>query len=303
LIQEVLAAPNGGLLLIEELEVSIHEAALRRMILWLIQQAEEKDLQIIFSTHWPRIVDFASDVAIRTLHSTPQKVVCINGYRPMALHRMSGNDADMRVINIWVEDQLAKRIVQQVCTELSILPNVVIQQFGAISNAFSVGAVLELEARDLNRSLVVTDGDRYPTNEEKAIQIARALSGTGEALVQAQQNAIRWFSQFEPLMPDSARVNPERFLIEAARRVADSGQAPWIASFLPFVDANIFPDPDKSIIYNLHLHFGLSVENIEHFLIDAAVKDTAWGAFSEGVRARLRQSAINLGLLEVQGAA
>lgn len=303
LIQEVLAAPNGGLLLIEELEVSIHEAALRRMILWLIQQAEEKDLQIIFSTHWPRIVDFASDVAIRTLHSTPQKVVCINGYRPMALHRMSGNDADMRVINVWVEDQLAKRVVQQVCTELSILPNVVIQQFGAIGNAFSVGAVLELETRDLNKNLVVTDGDRYPTNEEKAIQIARALSGTGEALVQTQQNAIRWFSQFEPLMPDGVRVNPERFLIEAARRVADSGQAPWIASFLPFVDANIFPDPDKSIIYNLHLHFGLSVENIEHFLIDAAVKDPAWGAFSEGVRARLSQSAINLGLLEVQGAA
>lgn len=303
LIQEVLAAPNGGLILIEELEVSIHEAALRRLVLWLIQQAHEKDLQIIFSTHWPRVVEFANDVAIRTLHSMPGKVVCINGYRPMALHRMSGDEADMRVINVWVEDQLAKRVVQQICTELGILPNVIIQLFGAIGNAFSVGAVLELESLDLNKNLVATDGDRYSTNEEKAIQIARALSGTGEALVQAQQNAIRWFSQFEPLMPDGGRVNPERFLIEAARRVAGSGQAPWIASFLPFIDANIFPDPDKSIIYNLHRHFGLSVENIEHFLIDAAVKDPAWAAFSEGVRARLRQSAINLGLLEVQEAA
>jgi predicted ATP-dependent endonuclease of OLD family len=71
LIQEVLAAQNGGLLLIEELEVSIHEAALRRLMLWLIQQADEKDLQIVFSTHWSHVVEFSKNIAIRTLHSTP----------------------------------------------------------------------------------------------------------------------------------------------------------------------------------------------------------------------------------------
>ena len=273
LIQEVLSAPEEGFLLIEEIEVSIHEAALRRLVKWLIEQAEKKKLQIVLSTHWPRIVEFAEELSIRTLHATPEKVVCINGFRPMSLHRMSGNEADMRVVNIWVEDPLAKRIVQQVCTELGILPNVVIFPFGAIDNAFSVGAVLELEDRDINKNLVVTDGDRYPTDEDKKIQIQRALSGTGEALVKAQQDALRWFVQLEPLMPDGHRVNPERFLLEAARKSAEADQAnPWINTFLAFVDQNVFPDPDKSIVFNLHKHFGLSIENIEWFLIDAATK-------------------------------
>lgn len=297
LIQEVLSAPDEGFLLIEEIEVSIHEAALRRLVKWIIEQAEKKNLQIVFSTHWPRIVEFADELSIRTLHATPEKVVCINGYRPMALHRMSGDEADMRVINVWVEDQLAQRIVQQVCTELGILRNVVILPFGAIDNAFSVAAVLELEARDLNKNLVVTDGDRYPTTEEKKAQIKRALSGTGEALEKAQEQAERWFVQFEPLMPDGLRVNPERFLLEAARRSASTGAAnPWVTQFLAFVDENVFPDPDKSIIFNLHKNFGLSIENIEWFLIEAATKDAAWQPLTDGVRQRLRESANSLAL-------
>lgn len=297
LLQEVLSAPDEGLLLIEEIEVSIHEAALRRLVKWLIEQAEKKKLQIILSTHWPQIVEFADEISIRTLHATPEKVVCINGYRPMSLHRMSGNDADMRVINIWVEDLLAKRIVQQICTELGILPNVLIFPFGAINNAFSVGAVLELERRDANKNLVITDGDRYPTEDDKKTQIQQALSGTGEALVKAQKDALQWFFQFEPLMSDGHRVNPERFLLEAARRTADAGQAnPWIDNFLEFVDANVFADPDKSIIFNLHKHFGLSVENIEWFLVEAATKDAAWLPFTDSVRQKLRASAVNLGL-------
>lgn len=297
LIQEVLAAPPGGLLLIEELEVSIHEAALRRLVLWMIQQANEKDLQIIFSTHWPRIVDFAKDVAIRTLHPTPQKVLCINGYRPMALHRMSGDEADRRVINVWVEDPLATRVVQQICAELGILPNVDIRTFGAIDNAFSVAAVLELEARAPNKNLVVTDGDRYPTGDEKILQLKRALSGTGEALEQAQRRAVRWFVQFEPLMPDGHRVKPERYLLEASRRAAEAGLVnPTVHSFLEYVAQNVFPDPDKSTIFELHKHFGLSVERIELFLIEAAVLDVGWAAFTDGVRGSLRNSAVSLGL-------
>lgn len=297
LIQEVLSAPDEGFLLIEEIEVSIHEAALRRLMTWLIEQANKKKLQIVLSTHWPRIVEFANDLSIRTLHATAEKVVCLNGYRPMSLHRISGNDADMRVINIWVEDHLAKRIVEQICMELGVLPNVEILPFGAIDNAFSVAAVLELEARELDNNMVVTDGDRYPTEDDKKAQVQRALSGTGDALVKAQQDALRWFVQFEPLMPGGHRVNPERFLLEAARRVAAVGQAnPWIKNFLEFADANVFPDPDKSIIFNLHKNFSQSVENIEWFLIDAASRDAAWPAFTEIVRQRLRQSANNLGL-------
>lgn len=297
LIQEVLSAPDEGFLLIEEIEVSIHEAALRRLMTWLIEQADKKKLQIVLSTHWPRIVEFADDLSIRTLHATTEKVVCLNGYRPMALHRMSGDEADRRVITVWVEDPLATRVVQKICAELGILPNVEIRPFGAIDNAFSVAAVFELEARDLNKNVVVTDGDRYPSVNDKLAQLKRALSGTGEALEQAQNQAVRWFAQFEPLLSDGQRVKPERFLLAASQRTSETGLGnPTVNSFLEYVAENVFPDPDKSIVFELHKHFGLSVERIELFLIDAAALDVGWAAFTEGVRARLRTCAFNLGL-------
>ena len=71
---------------------------------------------------------------------------------------------------------------------------------------------------------------------------------------------------------------------------------PTVSSFLEYVAENVFPDPDKSIIFELHKHFGLSVERIELFLIEAAAWDAGWAAFTEGVRGRLRTSALNLGL-------
>lgn len=297
LIQEVISAPNGALILIEELEVSIHDAALRRLMLWLIQQAEAKELQVIFSTHWPKIVDFSDQITVRTLHPTSNQVACINGFRPMALHRMTGNEEDMRVITVWVEDSLAKRIVEHICAELRISPNVTVSLFGAIDNAFSVGSVLELEGRNIHRNMVVLDGDRYITAPEKSAQIARALSGTGEALQAAQANALRWFVQFESALPTGERVKPERFLLDAAGRVAAAGQAnPWVVQYLDFAVANVFKDPDKSVVYNLYLHFAQSIENIELFLIDAASKDPTWVAFTLQTRTRLCDSAVALGL-------
>ena len=314
LLQEVIKAPNGGLIIIEELEVSIHDAALRRLLLWLIQQAEAKNLQIVISTHWPRIIEFANDVHVRTLHTNGQQVVCINGYKPMALHRMTGNEADMRLISVWVEDSLAERIVQQISAELGITPNIVVKQFGSAENAFAVAAVLELDDCDINRNLVVLDGDRYRSTAEKNGRIEKALSGNGEALVEAQSRAVRWFAQFNPVVSEEDAgvvlfaspklpMKPERHLLDAARRSAAAGQAnPWVAQYVAFAQANVFTDPDKSVVFNLHKHFKQSMENIELFLIDAASRDATWGVFTAQVRERLRSSAMALGL-DVNGGA
>lgn len=308
LLQEVLKAQNGGLIVIEEVEVSIHDAALRRLLLWLIQQAEVKSLQIVVSTHWPRIVEFANDVHVRTLHTTGNDVVCINGYKPMALHRMTGNEADMRLISAWVEDSLAERIVQQISAELGITPNIVVKQFGSSENAFAVAAVLELDNSDHNRSLLVLDGDRYRSTLEKIGRIEKTLSGTGAALLAAQARAVRWFAQFNPVIVEedagmfflaSPRLpmKPERYLLDAAMRSVSAGQAnPWVAQYVEFAKANVFTDPDKSVVFNLHKHFKQSMELIELFLIEAAARDSTWGIFTAQVRERLHSSAVALGL-------
>lgn len=302
LLQEVLRAQNGGLIIIEELEVSIHDAALRRLLLWLIQQAEAKDLQIIISTHWPHIIEFATDIAIRTLWTTGNEVVCINGHKPTALHRMTGDEADLRLITVWVEDTLAAKIVQQVGANLGISPSLSVKTFGSIENAFSIAAVLELDQRDSNKHLIVLDGDRYTTSEERKERLAKALSGTGATLEAAQANALRWFVQFSPAAAGGPVVKPERFLLDAAGRVALAQKAnAWVVQYVDFAKENVFHDADKSLVFNLHQHFKQSVGQIEMFLIDAALNDAAWAPFTNEVHDRLRVASLALGL-DVKGA-
>jgi hypothetical protein len=226
----------------------------------------------------------------------------------MALHRMTGNEADLRLITVWVEDPLAERIVQQISAELGITPNIVVKQFGSSENAFAVAAVLELDHSDFGRSLLVLDGDRYRSIIEKNDRIGKALSGTGAVLLEAQARAVRWFSQFNPVIAEEDAgavlfvspllpIRPERYLLEAARRSAAAGNAnPWVAQYVEFAHANVLTDPDKSVVFNLHKHFKQSIEHIEVFLIDAATRDSTWDIFTAEVRGRLRSSAMAVGL-------
>lgn len=302
IIEEVVRAPNGAMLLFEEFEVAIHESALRKLIPWLVQEAEARALQIIVSTHWPRMTEFAADVQLRTLHSTPTGgLACINGFKPSTMHRLTGDMANLRLITAWVEDLLAARIVEQVAAELNLTANVKTKPFGAIDNAFSVAAALELDGADHNKNVVVLDGDRYRKKPEKLNQIKATLSGTGEQIKETRESALTWFIQFNPVTADLASptepMKPERFLLDAAMRTYQAGAAsPFIEQFFDFVAGNVFPDPDKSLIYNIHLHFNLPIDRVELILIEAASRDPSWRCFRYSVREKLIAMATALDL-------
>lgn len=302
IIEEIVRAPNGGIVIFEEFEVAIHESALRRLIPWLVQEAENRSLQVIVSTHWPRMTEFANDVHLRTLHSTPNGgLACINGFRPSTMHRLTGDMAQLRLITVWVEDSLAARIVEQITAELGLSANATTKQFGAAVNSFAVAAALELDGADEARNLVVLDGDRYRRVSEKRDQINKTLTGTGRAIEGTQQSAMRWFSQFCPVTSDLASptdpMKPERFLLEAAMRTRQQGQGnPFVEQFFNFAAENVFQDPDKSLIYEIHRHFNLSLDRVELILIDAASLDFSWKYFRLNVRERLVAMATALNL-------
>lgn len=303
LLQEVLKAQNGSLIVIEELEVSIHDAALRHLVRWLVQQAEVKNLQIVISTHWPPIVEFAKDIHIRTLLTTGNEIVCINGYKPMALHRMTGNEAALRLITVWVEDSFAAKVVQQVAAELGISPNLVVKVFGSVENSFSIAAVLEIDQCDVNKNLIVIDGDKYTTPDERLVQMKTSLTGTGEKIKMAQINSLRWFSQFNPAALGGALVNPERVVLIAAGQAAATGNAsPWVVEYVEYANQNVFQDENKTIVFNLHTHFKRSLDQIGMHLIEAASKDASWTGFTQNVRDRLSGAALALDI-DVKGVA
>ena len=260
------------------------------------------------------MTEFIQDVSLRTLYSTSGRVVCINGYKPSAMHRMTGNPGDLRLIEVWVEDPLASRIVEQISVELGLLGNLQTKQFGAIDNAFSVAATLELDGADSNKNLVVIDGDRYRTMKDKLSRFNSTLSGTGAQIQTMRKSALSWLEQLNPVIGELdgeaipaaspvAPIKPERYLLDAAMRAYQAGNAnAYIAQFFNFAAENVFADPDKSLIYNIHKHFNITIERVELLLIDAAATDSSWSAFTGQVRDRLRQMAMALNLDVNEGA-
>jgi len=112
MISEIERAPENSLLLIEEIENGLHPVAAKRMVEYLIDVADRRSIQTVFTTH--------SDHALQPL---PSEAIwaCIDGRLRQgklsveALRAVSGR-VDKRLA-IFVEDEFAKVWVDQILRE------------------------------------------------------------------------------------------------------------------------------------------------------------------------------------------
>ena len=79
---------------------------------------------------------------------------------------------------IYVEDDVAQAAVSCAVRSLGLSRCVEVRNIGSIENAFTLAAGLVLDDAPLDQRLIVLDGDRYRTEEERLRQIERRLSGT-----------------------------------------------------------------------------------------------------------------------------
>ena len=205
ILYEVVRARSNALILIDEIELLLHQDALHRLLYRLNAIAAEKSLQIVFTTHNQSIMglDF---VACRHLYSTPQKTLCFKQAKPDTLRRLTGKQE--RPLELFVEDDLAYALVDKICEEEQVQRYVSIKLFGAAVNCFVAcgGAVLnDLPNRD--NMLFVLDGDVYRSNAEKEEQIRNHITGDNPNCIQKRQEVLSHISQF--VLPED--IAPEKY--------------------------------------------------------------------------------------------
>ena len=195
---------------------------------------------------------------------------------------------------------MSERIVSQIASELNIAQYIQVKHYGSAQNSFTVAASLELDGKEDYSNLIVLDGDVYTTQEEKADQIKSALSGTGDQVRELRSLSLRWFNQYIPVSPETdslndvntLTINPERYLIDSAKHhLEHGGAASWVRNYLDYADRNVFSDESKSVIWNIHNHFGRPIDMIEQGFIDAASQTPGWTIFTRNVRDRLVEMA------------
>ena len=194
------------MILIDEIDLLLHVEALKRLISILKERASSKNLQIIFTTHSPTILEMDRLVNIKYIYQTPVKTLCLNETKPDIMYQLTGES--QRPLSIYVEDDLAKAIVRRKCEDLGMTRYVTIKQFGAARNVFTLVSGMLLEGKNIDNSLFVIDGDVYQSEEEKKEQINSVLTGDPEYYQQLREQALHKVTQFN-LEED---YNPERYI-------------------------------------------------------------------------------------------
>lgn len=204
IIGEVIKSPNYGLILIDEIELLMHEGSLRRLLPVLNKLSINKNLQIIFTTHNYSILN-NSEIEFRHIQQTLQKTICHTNTNTETLFRLTGQQ--VKPYEIFSEDILSRFLIKQIAHELGIAKQVRIVEYGAASNCFTAaaGAVLN-QIPNLDNMLFVLDGDVYRSEADKQTQIKRVLTGNMGDVQANRDLALSKIKQF--IIPEG--ITPER---------------------------------------------------------------------------------------------
>lgn len=161
---ELLASdfPRYGLVLIDEVETSLHPRAQRRLIRDLARVAREQELQVILTTHSPYVLEeIPPEGRIYLMDGSAGRTV-VTGVSPeFAMTRM--DDEKYPECDVYVEDKRAETLVSEVLVAANrdLRARVQLIAFGSAEVGKSLGQMVKGK-RFPRPSLVFLDGDQSP---------------------------------------------------------------------------------------------------------------------------------------------
>ena len=283
ILEKLFRAKKNSLILIDELDLLLHDDAMKKLIDVMYEQLSAKDIQLVFTTHRESILGLSEKVNIRHIISKNDKTLCFNETKPDAIQRLTGDQPSP--LEVFVEDDLAVTIVQKVAAKLKLSKYISIQQYGAAINCFTVAGGLLLRGEKCEMSLFLLDGDVYTTEEEKKTQLNRVITGHDENAVASRNIALSRIRQFN--LPK--RRSPENFihsLICNLHLTEDEEINEIIEAAKEIVAVN----NDHKYIDALIDRLGwLRVTGLTK-IIDLAYKSEEWKAYVEPVHTWLQQN-------------
>ncbi len=120
MVHKLSQAKSGTLVLLDEPEYSLHPGAQREVLRYLLQQCVEKQLQVVFTTHAPAMVEGLPTAAIKVFEQeslTDKFVVCQDRNVDEAF--LSIGQRTLARATIRVEDALAKELLEEVLRRMA----------------------------------------------------------------------------------------------------------------------------------------------------------------------------------------
>lgn len=194
LFRTIEGIPRHSLLLIDEVEASLHPSAQRRLVRFLLHVSRQRRIQIILTTHSPYVVRELPPEAIVMLRHTPAAFNVLYGVSTEFAMDLLDDDKHPEVY-IFVEDdeagQLLREIIVSDSSSSDLLQRIDIRSVGPSNVVITLGQ-LGKRRKLPYKSLAVLDGDASDSN-------CLSLPGEGppERLVYTDLQQLRWSTLHE----------------------------------------------------------------------------------------------------------
>jgi predicted ATPase len=201
----IYATPRGTLLIIDEIELGLHQDAQKKFIEELKTVCLERHIQVICTTHSPSILEAIPPEARFYIQTYPTNTLVTVGITSLhAAAKLSGENS--KELDVYVEDTTAQNIVE------SIMDNDVRKRVTTIPIGSPTTIIHQMASRFKEQRptecIAVMDGDKTGTVNAYKNQFLTALESYAD-----REKTIEWFSQRLTFLPGDTW--PEKWLIDA----------------------------------------------------------------------------------------
>lgn len=154
--------PKYSIVVIDEIETSLHPRAQRRLIRDLATYSRDKHVQFIVTTHSPYVMEeLPPEARIHVMSSEGQREVVVGSSPEFALSKM--DDTRHPEVEIYVEDDKAKILIEEIIQAYArqFLLRVDVIPYGSASVGKSLGTMVH-NSRFKRPTIVILDGDQDP---------------------------------------------------------------------------------------------------------------------------------------------
>lgn len=215
-LEIIYSVPDYSLILIDELDLTLHTEALLRLMCVLNEECQTRNIQIVFTSHREELLD-CNFINIRHLvnDANGKTSICLERTTPDCIKRLTG--VCPKPLEIMVEDNLAEALVRKILRVHNLEQSCNVSQFGSKENSYLVGAGLLLRGETLDHTLIVLDGDVDVTEDEKKTKINHVITGTDVESQQRRTKLLAKIKQFH--LP--ADKKPEEFITDELKTLND----------------------------------------------------------------------------------
>lgn len=278
----IFSAGKNALIVIDELDLLLHDFAFKRLIEVINKRAVDKNLQIVFTTHRESVIELSSIVNIRHILNVGESTFCFSETKPDAINRLTGGKISS--VEVYVEDDVAASIIRKVCSSMQASKHVNVIRYGAAINSFTLVCASLLKNDDLDKALYVLDGDEYKTEEDKVKCIDRILTGDDQRAISLREKALRHIRQFN--LPDAH--NPEKFIHSIIERLNPEDFEAAEAEIIEAAKTIHFELDKHNYLDQIIITLGLDRSSALTRMIDLASKSEQWDSFVSSIDDYLR---------------